>query len=142
DRVFWRAPESMIAGPVQAPGVFLDASAILRRQVTGFTLDRWVASGIGPEALPRELGPVLEARAKDPRDLDRFPFTWLSFIVKHRTEMVGDFLGRVAGEVSAGSRERIRAFVEGGTAHGSLGWRILDEFEGELKRRRSLQNER
>src|SRR5690606_30553804 len=107
DRVFWRAPEAMIAGPVHAPGVFLDASAILYRQVTGFTLDRWVASGIGPEALPRELGSVLEALAKDPRDLDRFPFTWLGFIEKHRTEIVEDFLGLFAGELSAESRERI-----------------------------------
>ncbi|MEN1388587.1 helicase-related protein, partial [Pseudomonas aeruginosa] len=34
DLYFWEDPKSMIAGSVQAPGVFLNASAVLERQLT------------------------------------------------------------------------------------------------------------
>jgi DEAD/DEAH box helicase domain-containing protein len=49
----------MIAGRVESPGVFLDASAVLERQLTAFCFDRWVESGIPETALPRRLGQVI-----------------------------------------------------------------------------------
>jgi DEAD/DEAH box helicase domain-containing protein len=142
DRVFWATPEAMIAGPIRAPGVFLDASAILYRQFTGFSLDRWVASGIGSEAIPNTLGPVLETLAIDPRPQDRFPFTWLTFIDRNRSVLIGDFLGLFKSELSDESQAQIRRFVEGGEVEGGVAWRVLDEFEAEQRRRRDLDRER
>jgi DEAD/DEAH box helicase domain-containing protein len=42
DLFFWEEPREMMAGSVNAPGVFLNASAVLERQLTAFTLDCWV----------------------------------------------------------------------------------------------------
>lgn len=55
DLYFWDDPKSMIAGSVQAPGVFLNASAVLERQLTAFTLDCWVHQSGRSAQIPRKL---------------------------------------------------------------------------------------
>jgi DEAD/DEAH box helicase domain-containing protein len=49
DLQFWAEPEAMISGAVQPPGVYLEAIAVLKRQIAAASLDRWVA-GLGPSA--------------------------------------------------------------------------------------------
>src|SRR5690606_4750997 len=42
DLYFFAEPEEMMEGEVAPPGVFLDAAAVLERQLTAFCFDRWV----------------------------------------------------------------------------------------------------
>ena len=55
DLFFFAEPKEMIAGHVDAPGVFLDASAVLERQLTAFCFDRWIAD-TPRAAIPTKLG--------------------------------------------------------------------------------------
>ena len=43
DLFFFAEPEEMLAGQIDSPGIFLDASAVLERQFTAFCFDRWIA---------------------------------------------------------------------------------------------------
>lgn len=43
DLFFWADPLTMISGGVETPGFYLDASAILQRQLTAYCLDRWIS---------------------------------------------------------------------------------------------------
>src|SRR5690606_27583358 len=42
DLYFWASPREMLAGHVDSPGVFLNASAVLERQLAAFSFDNWV----------------------------------------------------------------------------------------------------
>jgi len=59
DMYFFSDPLTMLAGVVEPPGVFLDAAAVLERQLTAFCFDRWVALGV---PLGYGIGPGKEER--------------------------------------------------------------------------------
>ncbi|MYF35261.1 MAG: hypothetical protein F4226_00220 [Synechococcus sp. SB0678_bin_12] len=50
---FFADPRTMLQGQVSPPGCYLNAAAILKRQLVAYSLDRWVQSGISNQALPR-----------------------------------------------------------------------------------------
>ena len=52
DLYFYAEPLDMLASRVDPPGVFLNASAVLERQLTAFCLDNWVADGVPEGAVP------------------------------------------------------------------------------------------
>ena len=64
DLFFFLEPKEMLKGQIRPPGCYLDAPAILRRQLMAYTLDRWVQSEIDTEHLPQKLKSVLDAVEK------------------------------------------------------------------------------
>lgn len=42
----------MLAGTVPTPGVFLQAMAVLERQLIAYCFDRWVSTGVVDDANP------------------------------------------------------------------------------------------
>ena len=52
DLYFFAEPEEMFAGEVQPPGVFLNAPAVLERQLAAFCFDKWVAAHGAAAVLP------------------------------------------------------------------------------------------
>jgi DEAD/DEAH box helicase domain-containing protein len=94
DLYFYGDPSEMLQGRVTPPGCYLDAGAILSRQLIAFTIDRWVQSGIAADALPRRLKAALDA--VDLTDWEakrqRFPFTWLEWTRHHQHTLIDDFL--------------------------------------------------
>ena len=60
DLFFFLEPKEMIKGQVSPPGCYLDAPAILRRQLMAYTLDRWVQGQKNIEHIPQKLKSVLE----------------------------------------------------------------------------------
>ncbi|MFC1835755.1 DEAD/DEAH box helicase, partial [Thermodesulfobacteriota bacterium] len=124
DLFFFAEPKEMLAGRVEAPGVFLNASAVLERQLTAFCFDRWVESGISENALPNELGPVLSKL--DPVDEKRFPHNFLFFISNNQTELLDSFLAVFEDRLSESSKSHIKEFVEGDEdTGGGLQYRIM-----------------
>jgi DEAD/DEAH box helicase domain-containing protein len=115
DLYFFAEPREMIAGRIEPPGVFLNASAVLERQLTAFCFDRWVASGVSPEAIPAKLGQVIgKLEAADP---SRFPRNLLRFIENNQTELLEQFLALFADDLDPESKDHIRDFAEGSTPH-------------------------
>lgn len=125
DLYFFAEPEEMIAGRVEAPGIFLNASAVLERQLTAFCFDRWVESGITETELPASVGQVLGSiQPVNPR---KFPYTLLRFIETHQTELFDRFVEMFAQELTQDSIQHLHTFVEGDREQqGGLQYRIVD----------------
>ncbi|MDO4231344.1 MAG: DEAD/DEAH box helicase [Lautropia sp.] len=144
DLYFWEEPREMIAGSVAAPGVFLNASAVLERQLTAFTLDCWVQETGRDAAIPSEIYPVLSAVTAESHS--RFPYTWLAHVERNRDEILQRFLGLFSGEggqrLSEETQAFLKGFLHGTSADGrSFSARVLGKLQGmadDLKRIRGL----
>jgi DEAD/DEAH box helicase domain-containing protein len=112
DLFFYFEPEEMIQGHVETPGCFLNASAVLERQLTAYVFDRWVETGVPDGALPDELRSVLDVVESGDRTKG-FPTNLLTFFEQNRTALEDGFLALFEKEVADYTRERIRAFSRG-----------------------------
>ena len=90
DLYFYAEPLDMLASRVDPPGVFLNASAVLERQLTAFCLDNWVADGVPEGAVPRTIRAVLDN--VEIRPAARLPLSLLRLRAAQ--------LGRIAGDAS------------------------------------------
>ena len=140
DLYFWSDPMLMIAGGVDTPGSYLDASAILQRQLTAYALDCWVETGITPEQFPEGFGKVLDNIHK--RDLLSFPYTWLSFIETQQSNLLKSFLELFDNYITPRTAKQLRAFIEKGEDDkGGLNWQILNRLQEVVEERRRLKNQ-
>lgn len=135
DLYFYSDPIEMMAGEVESPGVFLDASAVLERQYTAFCLDAWVKKDAEQAVIPNQLKTVLATIAKKDKDkdLNRFPFSFLNYVEINRTPLVDRFLGLFNSEqgvnLSDFSVQWIKQFAEGDfSSQGSLSFRIQEKL--------------
>jgi DEAD/DEAH box helicase domain-containing protein len=113
DLYFFSDPREMLQGQVNPPGCYLDAAAILRRQLLAYGLDRWVAGGLDPLALPRKLKPVLDGveKAAAGTTPEEFPYTWLGWVQAHQTELLERFCGLFGEELQGASRADLQQFL-------------------------------
>jgi DEAD/DEAH box helicase domain-containing protein len=131
DLYFYTDPIEMMAGEVEAPGVFLDASAVLERQYTAFCLDYWVKKYALAAVIPHKLKDVLNTISKPDRALHAFPYSFLNEVEQHRDELFTQFLGLFASGygigLSAFSIDWLKRFSEGNfETQGSLSFRIQE----------------
>jgi DEAD/DEAH box helicase domain-containing protein len=145
DLFFYSDPAEMIAGAVQTPGVFLQATAVLERQLIAYCFDRWAATGIDESAIPGQLRKVLDA-VKGQRQ-DRFPYNLIAFVSSNHEALLSSFFG-VFEHLDDEAREYLRRFVVD-TGEGTLAWRLVnrlqqlvEEREVLLKKVRQLKQER
>ncbi len=138
DLYFYAAPEEMIAGEVSPPGVFLDASAVLERQMAAFCFDRWVAKEGDAAELPRQLKDIFPHLGKDGGK--KFPYGLLGFIDREHPTILREFQEMFANEISPVTILHLKNFLSGSlTDSAGLAWRILDLFQREKKQLESLQ---
>ena len=139
DLYFFADPTEMLAGRVDPPGVFLNAPAVLERQLVGFCFDRWIESGIGVDDLPRKISRVLANLSRQDAE-DLFPHNWFRFIDSNRTKLLEDFESLFVNTLTEASKASLRRFMEGeGTDEASLGYRVLNSLNGLLEERNSLR---
>ncbi|MEM8502411.1 MAG: DEAD/DEAH box helicase [Cyanobacteria bacterium P01_D01_bin.1] len=140
DLHFYDDPMRMVNGNVEAAGCYLDASAILQRQLTAFCLDTWVAIGITRQQFSPKLSEVLNAIERS--SLDRFPYNWLSYIKTHQGELLETFLRLFKDTITDQTRAEIRTFMEKGEQdEGGLRWQILNRLEGVRQERTRLSSQ-
>jgi len=137
DLYFFAEPAEMIRGEVTPPGVFLDAPAVLERQLTAFCFDRWVAIAGSEAELPRQLRAVF-SHLEDAGS-QHFPFNLLRFIEERQPVLLREFGEMFAGAVSEETRAHLGRFMEG-TEDGRAGlrWKLLDALRRERNQRDSL----
>jgi len=139
DLYFFQEPAEMLAGHVEPPGVFLNAPAVLERQLVGFCFDRWIESGIKGTDLPRKINQVLANLSRKDAE-DRFPHKWFRFVDTHRTELLNDFEALFADALTDASIDSLHAFMEGQDDEAdSLSYRVLNRLNGLLDERDSLR---
>ncbi len=136
DLYFYAQPTEMIAGEVQPPGVFLNASAVLERQLAAFSLDQWNSSPGQHRFSPR----LREVFAHlDPPSAEHFPHNWLAFVRREQDQLLADFvrLFNADGErpvLTDASAKHLSDFLLGDNAdEGSLSWKVLDALTREKR---------
>lgn len=113
DLYFFSDPREMLQGQVNPPGCYLDAAAILRRQLLAYSLDRWVASGIDQQALPPKLKPVLDGveKASTGSIPQEFPYTWLGWVHAQQVDLLERFCALFGEELQPASVDDLRGFL-------------------------------
>ncbi len=145
DLYFFESPEIMMEGDVEPPGVFLNASAVLERQLTAFCLDRWVLSGITVQDMPDKLVTVLSALEK--RNESAFPYNFLKFIENGGSNLLDRFLEIFEGKLSVEAQAHLKRFIHGTLdeknsdvlIESPLSYKIIEGLGRILKSRDSLR---
>lgn len=133
DLYFFDDPASAMAGPIQAPGCYLDAPNILKRQVLAFCLDAWARSdkrGARAPTLPAQVRDWLRGNADT-----NFPSTFFSFVAEHRADLESQFLAAFA-ETGESTRQQLKTYIRGEGPGTSVMEQRLDESKAKLERER------
>jgi len=129
----------MMEGEVTPPGVFLDAPAVLERQLTAFCFDRWVVAQGDAADLPQRLRRVFAHL--DEEGSARFPFNLLAFVKEQQPALLREFREMFSGALCAESEEHLRCFLVGTDQGGAgLRWNILEVLRRERTQRDALAN--
>ncbi len=138
DLYFYAEPLEMLAGRVFPPGVFLNAPAVLERQLTAFCLDGWAATGLAEDAVPPTIRPVLDNVEK--AKLTAFPYPFLDFAHQRGDALLEAFFEALAGELTEPSKGYLTAFLHGNdTTSPSLRSRMVNRFLEIAKERKALR---
>ena len=111
DLFFYANPLNMIAGHVEAPAIFLNASMVLRRQLLAFCFDQWGMKKHGKHLIPVTMQPVLDAVESE--NLSQFPYTLLDFIKKHRDTLWEQFESLLDQQISVQCRDKLHQIMLG-----------------------------
>ncbi len=138
DLYFYAEPVDMLAGGVDPPGIFLDAVAVLERQMTAYCLDNWVASGVPEDAVPKKIGTVLTNVEKERHQ--GFPYPFFAFVRKEEEHLIEGFLDAFSGDLATSSQAQLRRFVLGDVDEKkpSLILTILNRLRDVIKERSSV----
>lgn len=149
DLYYYAEPMEMLGSRVDPPGIFLNAPAVLERQLTAFCLDCWVAGGVDEDAVPRSIRPVLNNVEK--RNTDGFPFPFFDFIEREATDLLARFFlafENIADPSPSNentlddeSRQYLTNFLKGADPEDSLRLRILKRLTEVAKDRQVLRND-
>ena len=116
DLYYYTEPMEMLGSRIDPPGVFLNAPAVLERQLTAFCLDCWVAGGVDESAVPRTIRAVLSNVERT--NARGFPYPLLDFVAEHGDDLLARFF-RAFEARSGASRGFDRAFeARSGTNRG------------------------
>lgn len=140
DLYFFAEPEEMLAGHIDSPGIFLDASAVLERQFTAYCFDRWIAHD-SLAAIPKKLGQVLNNL--EPVDQKKFPHNFIHYIETNQADLFDRFIllfKNGDSGVSEESKANLKVFVEGdGDEKWFLRGRIMNGLHNRRLERESLK---
>ena len=140
DLFFYAEPQEMLDGSVDPPGVFLDASAVLERQLTSYCLDNWAAECGDPDAVPGKVRALLDNVEADGER--GFPYPFFSYSAQNAARLFESFEHAFHDSLSEASKEYLRVFLMGEPGKvPELRLRILDRLWQVIKERRSIRRE-
>lgn len=140
DLYFYSDPNEIMQGAIEAPGVYIDASAILQRQFLAFCIDSWVTKkNIRHNELPTRLKFVLSSIKNKKKD--KFPYILFDFIENDKETLLNDFFGLYEEKLQENSKEKLRNFVEGNDDSHNLIGRILNRLELIIQEEQSLSRQ-
>ena len=140
DLYFYAQPLEMLGGSIDSPGVFLDASRVLERQLTSYCLDNWAADCNDPDAVPAKVRLLLDNVEADVKG--GFPYPFLAYVAEHSERLFASFEFAFSGSLSEDSRKYLRSYLMGSLGKvPELRLRILGCLERVIKVRRSIKRE-
>ena len=144
DLYYYTEPMEMLGSRIDPPGVFLNAPAVLERQLTAFCLDCWVAGGVDEIAVPRTIRAVLNNVERT--NTQGFPYPLLDYVAEHGDDLLARFVrafgarSGTSGGIDDASRRYLSEFLHGADPEDSLRLRILKCVTEVVKERQSLRN--
>jgi DEAD/DEAH box helicase domain-containing protein len=140
DLYFYEEPNAIMQGSIDAPGVYIDASAILQRQFLAYCIDNWVSkNNITNQELPHRLITVLNNVEKNQKD--KFPYTLFDFIQKGSASILKSFFDLYENKLQENSIKRLTEFVEGVNETNGLVFLILNRLELIIQEQKSLSSQ-
>ena len=145
DLCYYAEPIEMLGSRVEPPGIFLNAPAVLERQLTAFCLDCCVAAGVDESAVPRAVRTVLNNVERT--NSQGFPYPFFDFIAEHEDDLLARFFrafeirSGTTGGIDDASRRYLGEFLHGADPEASLRLRILNRLTEVMKERQSLRND-
>ena len=128
DLYFYNEPEEMLSGAIDPPGVFLNAPAVLERQLTAYAFDRWIVDVEGDAScVPVKLKGILDAL--DSNRPGAFPSSFVEFIQRNRDDLFQGFTAIFPDELSADAIEALRVFFYDDATEGGLDRRVCARLE-------------
>lgn len=136
DLYFYADPMAMMAGTVEPPAIFLEASMVLRRQLLAYCFDDWGRRNQGKQDIPAAMQPVLNAVQSG--DDNRFPYTLVEFIRTQRDRLWDDFQLLLPPTLNQSALERLRQLlIYPQDEEQQVEWLLLNrlkELVGEIER--------
>jgi DEAD/DEAH box helicase domain-containing protein len=135
DLYYYAEPLNMMSGAIEPPGVFLQAIAVLERQLTAFCFDNWVATGIKESEISfkvRELLNTVEGEHKA-----KFPYTFFTYIEQNQGALFSQFID-LFDELEPDSITHLSTFIRGNVDVFSLSGRITNRLLMLINDRKSL----
>lgn len=146
DLSFYEEPLKLLAGDVQMPAIFLNAPAVLERQLTAYCLDRWIAST--PSAsIPNKMDNLyaqLFRETKEEENQGVFPKAFYRHIELNLTDLIGGFLEMFdREELDQASADYLQTFIQGDDhEEGSLCYKITTALTRALRELQALKKKR
>ena len=143
---FYGDPREMLEGNVEAPRVFLEASAVLERQFTAYCLDRWIKEVKDEKCIPQNMFKCLQVVREPTRDESKFPFNFFIYVKARTNQLVNSFLQMFSGDFSSDSdvAQSLRLFASGGSGSETsrLHVRIYDAFYNRMRLREFYKDQK
>jgi len=140
DLYFYEEPNEIMQGSIDAPGVYIDASAILQRQFLAFCIDNWVSKeSVERQDFPDKLTIVLSSVDKSKKD--KFPYTLFRFIEKNNQQLLESFFHLYEDKLQESSKDKLESFVLGDDESNSLVLLVLNRLELILQEQKSLSSQ-
>jgi DEAD/DEAH box helicase domain-containing protein len=134
DLYFYANPKGMMAGTVEAPAIFLNASMVLKRQLLAYCFDQWGMLSDGDHSIPGTMQPVLDAVSN--HNEKKFPYTLLKYIKLHRDLLWEGFEALIAKQLSSTTRAVLHDYLLGtGEIESSIDIYVLDQLQKVVKER-------
>lgn len=139
DLYFYADPLDMIAGEVDAPKIFLKASAVLERQFVAYCMDSWVKKGVPEGAIPKKVGIILGKLDTKPNDI--FPFNFLQYVKSNLTSRLNSFIQMFSEYLDDNAKDELRNFARGnGLKESPMYMKVLESFTALKKQQDSLKD--
>jgi DEAD/DEAH box helicase domain-containing protein len=139
DLYFWTDPLEMLHGNIEPPGVFLDATAVLERQLMAFCLDRWVTLDT-TAAIPKQVSAMISNWKLKKQNV--FPLSFIAIVKDNAPAIIKEFIGLLEGNASQTTRDYLAQFLDCSDKAGSFGFKIFECLTLSEKMRNSLVSRR
>jgi DEAD/DEAH box helicase domain-containing protein len=140
DLFFYAEPLKMMAGSIESPAIFLNASMVLKRQLLAFCFDQWGRENPENHEIPGRMQAVLDA-VEHP-DQKRFPFDLFLYINTNRDIIWEKFDEIIEDAASDRTRQILKDYFLGsGGETDSLSVHVLTQIKKTVDLRSSISQD-
>lgn len=137
DLYFYADPIDMLTGQIEPPKIFLQASAVLERQLIAFCLDSWIKSkNITENDIPQTINTCITNIEK--KDSKIFPYNFFDYIQTNLTDLTQNFIS-LFPKMEEATKSELIAFAKGSDSNQSIQVCMYRAFNKVREQKESLR---